>query len=49
MTTKPIQAENYGGTWWYNNFPGAQVDVKAHSYTFSFFDYKKWTTNYPYR
>jgi len=43
------KASEFGGTWWYNNFPGAAVDVKAHSYTFSFFRYKGWRNNFPTR
>jgi len=31
-----------GGTWWTNNYPGAQVDVQSHLYSFSFEPYD-WT------
>ena len=26
------RAQGVGGTWWYNRFPGAQVDVFSHTY-----------------
>jgi len=34
-----------GGTWWANNYPGAQVDVQSHLYSFSFEPYD-WTRLY---
>ena len=31
--------EEFGGTWWRNNYPGAAVDVQSHLYSFSFEPY----------
>lgn len=28
-----------GGTWWQNRYPGCEVDVHSHAYSFSFFRY----------
>src|SRR5262252_6064243 len=25
-----------GGTWWHNRYPGAEVDLESHVYSFSF-------------
>lgn len=30
------KAADVGGTWWYNNYPGAACDVPSHLYSFSF-------------
>lgn len=30
------QADGVGGTWWYNRYPGAEVDLESHIYSFSF-------------
>lgn len=30
------QATGIGGTWWHNTYPGAECDVPAHLYSFSF-------------
>lgn len=43
------KAEHYGGTWWYNNYPGAAVDVLSHTYCFSFFSKSVWKDAYSYR
>ena len=29
-------AESVGGTWWYNQYPGAEVDVESYVYSFPF-------------
>ena len=42
------RAQGVGGTWWYNRFPGAQVDVFSHTYSFTFLSYYGWTNNYSY-
>ena len=36
------QAEGIGGTWWDNRYPGAQVDVPAPAYAFSFAPNARW-------
>jgi cation diffusion facilitator CzcD-associated flavoprotein CzcO len=30
------QAPALGGTWWHNRYPGAEVDLESHIYSFSF-------------
>ena len=30
------QADGIGGTWWKNRYPGAEVDLESHIYSFSF-------------
>jgi cation diffusion facilitator CzcD-associated flavoprotein CzcO len=30
------QSEDIGGTWWKNRYPGAEVDLESHIYSFSF-------------
>lgn len=30
------QAPGLGGTWWHNRYPGAEVDLESHIYSFSF-------------
>ena len=30
------EAEGLGGTWWKNRYPGAEVDLESHIYSFSF-------------
>lgn len=30
------QSEGIGGTWWKNRYPGAEVDLESHVYSFSF-------------
>ena len=29
-------ADGIGGTWWKNRYPGAEVDLESHIYSFSF-------------
>lgn len=36
------KAEGIGGTWWSNRYPGAEVDVASHLYSFSFVP-RDWT------
>lgn len=36
------QSEGLGGTWWDNRYPGAQVDVPAPAYAFSFAPNPRW-------
>ena len=43
------RAQGVGGTWWYNRFPGAQVDGLSHTYSFSFLSYYGWKNNYSYQ
>jgi cation diffusion facilitator CzcD-associated flavoprotein CzcO len=33
------QATSVGGTWWHNRYPGCEVDVHSHAYSFSFAKY----------
>jgi cation diffusion facilitator CzcD-associated flavoprotein CzcO len=33
------QAAGIGGTWWHNRYPGCEVDVHSHAYSFSFVKY----------
>lgn len=33
------QAADVGGTWWHNRYPGCEVDVHSHAYSFSFVKY----------
>ena len=43
------KAEEIGGTWWYNDYPGAAVDVKSHTYCFSFYPNRAWSDRYSVR
>lgn len=36
------QADGVGGTWWKNRYPGAEVDLESHIYSFSF-ERSDWT------
>ncbi|WP_432990202.1 flavin-containing monooxygenase [Dactylosporangium sp. CA-233914] len=36
------RSEEIGGTWWVNRYPGAEVDLESHIYSFSFEPYD-WT------
>ena len=36
------QEAGLGGTWWNNRYPGAEVDLESHIYSFSF-EYYDWT------
>ena len=38
-----------GGTWNYNNFPGAATDAKCAGYSYTFFNFKDWKRVYPDR
>jgi cation diffusion facilitator CzcD-associated flavoprotein CzcO len=33
------KAPSVGGTWWHNRYPGCEVDVHSHAYSFSFARY----------
>src|SRR6202034_2580920 len=37
------QAEDLGGTWLHNTYPGAACDVPSHLYSFSFAQRRDWT------
>jgi cation diffusion facilitator CzcD-associated flavoprotein CzcO len=30
------KARGIGGTWWHNQYPGAECDVQSHLYSYSF-------------
>jgi cation diffusion facilitator CzcD-associated flavoprotein CzcO len=34
------QSAGVGGTWWANRYPGCEVDVHSHAYSFSFLKYE---------
>jgi cation diffusion facilitator CzcD-associated flavoprotein CzcO len=36
------QSEGIGGTWWHNRYPGAEVDLESHIYSFSY-ERSDWT------
>ena len=40
------QSEGLGGTWWDNRYPGAQVDVPAPAYAFSFAPNPGWSQRF---
>jgi cation diffusion facilitator CzcD-associated flavoprotein CzcO/acetyl esterase/lipase len=40
------QSEGLGGTWWDNRYPGAEVDVPAPAYAFSFAPNPHWTKRF---
>ena len=40
------RAEDVGGTWWANTYPGCQCDVASHLYSFSFAPNPNWTRTY---
>ena len=29
------KSDGIGGTWWFNRYPGAEVDLESHVYSFS--------------
>lgn len=31
------KAEDLGGTWWENRYPGAACDINSHLYSYSYF------------
>lgn len=37
-------AEEVGGTWWYNRYPGCGVDTPNHAYSFSYGSPYRWTS-----
>ncbi|MBO3748050.1 NAD(P)/FAD-dependent oxidoreductase [Streptosporangiaceae bacterium NEAU-GS5] len=41
------KADNVGGTWRDNTYPGAGCDIPSHLYSFSFERYGNWTRRYP--
>ncbi len=40
------RAEEVGGTWWANTYPGCACDVPSHLYSFSFAPNPEWTETY---
>lgn len=40
------QQDGLGGTWWDNRYPGAQVDVPAPAYAFSFAPNPRWSQRF---
>jgi cation diffusion facilitator CzcD-associated flavoprotein CzcO len=40
------RAEDVGGTWRYNTYPGCRCDVPSHLYSFSFAPNPEWTQTY---
>ena len=40
------RAEEVGGTWWANTYPGCRCDVPSHLYSFSFAPNPEWTHTY---
>lgn len=40
------KAEDVGGTWWFNNYPGAACDVPSHLYSISFYPNPNWTQSF---
>ena len=36
------KADEYGGTWFHNTYPGAACDVPSHAYSFSFSQRRDW-------
>jgi cation diffusion facilitator CzcD-associated flavoprotein CzcO len=41
------RADDVGGTWWANTYPGCQCDVPSNLYSFSFAPKPDWTHSYP--
>ncbi|MFZ5756507.1 MAG: flavin-containing monooxygenase [Pseudomonadota bacterium] len=41
------KANDVGGTWHYNSYPGAACDVQSHMYSFSFEGKPDWSKRYP--
>jgi cyclohexanone monooxygenase len=39
------ESEGIGGTWWKNRYPGAEVDLESHIYSFSY-ERNDWTRVY---
>lgn len=40
------KAENLGGTWNFNSYPGVSCDISSHLYSFSFFLNPRWSREY---
>ena len=40
------QAEQLGGTWHHNRYPGCECDIPSHLYSFSFAPKADWTKPY---
>jgi cation diffusion facilitator CzcD-associated flavoprotein CzcO len=40
------KSSGIGGTWWDNTYPGAECDVPAHLYSYSFDHYSGWSQAY---
>jgi cation diffusion facilitator CzcD-associated flavoprotein CzcO len=40
------RAEDVGGTWWANTYPGCRCDVPSHLYSFSFAPNPRWSQTY---
>src|SRR5215204_5320997 len=40
------RADEVGGTWWANTYPGCGCDVPSHLYSFSFAQNPDWTRTY---
>ena len=38
------QAEGFGGTWYWNRYPGIAVDIPSFSYQYSFAKNSDWST-----
>ncbi|HEV7847188.1 MAG TPA: NAD(P)/FAD-dependent oxidoreductase [Thermoleophilaceae bacterium] len=43
------RAEDVGGTWWANSYPGCQCDIPSNLYSFSFARNPNWNRAYPMR
>ncbi|MEV6035863.1 NAD(P)/FAD-dependent oxidoreductase [Nonomuraea sp. NPDC052116] len=41
------RADDLGGTWRDNSYPGAGCDIPSHLYSYSFEQYASWTRRYP--
>src|SRR5919197_5290791 len=40
------RADEVGGTWWFNTYPGCACDVPSHLYSFSFAPNPDWSQTY---
>lgn len=40
------KADDIGGTWWHNRYPGAECDVQSHLYSYSFEPKADWSRPY---
>src|SRR5213076_1646044 len=43
------RADDVGGTWWFNTYPGCQCDVPSHLYSFSFAPNPEWTRTFSFQ